>query len=90
MRSRAEVRFRGKVQGVHFRDFTRRFARRMNVAGWVRNIQDGSVEAIFEGDGDAINEVIRLLTEEHPYARVDHMDVIWSPSKNEFERFEIR
>ncbi|OPY34809.1 MAG: Acylphosphatase [Methanomassiliicoccales archaeon PtaU1.Bin124] len=90
MRSRAEVRFRGKVQGVHFRDFTRRFARRMNVAGWVRNIPDGSVEAVFEGDGEAINEVIRMLNEEHPYARVDHMDVIWSPSLDEFQRFEIR
>jgi acylphosphatase len=90
MRSRAEVRFRGRVQGVHFRDFTRRFARRFNVSGWVRNISDGSVEAIFEGDGESINEVIRLLTEEHPYARVDHVDVIWSKSQEEYQRFEIR
>jgi acylphosphatase len=90
MRSRADVRFRGKVQGVHFRDFTRRFARRMMVSGWVRNIPDGSVEAVFEGDGESIDEVIRLLTEEHPYARVDHVDIIWSPSQEEYKGFEIR
>lgn len=89
MRSRADVRFRGRVQGVHFRDYTRRFARRMNVSGWVKNQADGSVAAVFEGDGDAINEIIRLLTEEHPYAMVEHVDVIWSQSREEFERFEI-
>jgi len=60
------------------------------VAGWVRNVADGSVEAVFEGDGESINEVIRLLMEEHPYARVDHVDVIWSPSLEEFRGFEIR
>lgn len=90
MSARAEVRFRGKVQGVHFRDFTRRFAKKMGVNGWVRNLPDGSVEAVFEGEGDSINEVIRLLTEEHPYAQVDHVDIIWSPAKGSFERFDIR
>jgi len=55
----------------------------------VRNVADGSVEAVFEGDGDSINEVIRLLMEEHPYARVDHVDVIWSPSQEEYRGFEI-
>ncbi|MFA5313136.1 MAG: acylphosphatase [Methanomassiliicoccales archaeon] len=89
MTSRAEVRFRGRVQGVHFRDFTRRFARKHGVNGWVRNMPDGSVEALFEGDGDAISEVIRLLSEEHPKAQVDHIDVIWSRSKDEFSQFEI-
>jgi acylphosphatase len=89
MRARAEVRFRGKVQGVHFRDFTRRFARRMNVKGWVKNMPDGSVEAMFEGRDDDVNELIRLLSEEHPYARVDHVDVIWTACKDEFSRFDI-
>jgi acylphosphatase len=89
MSSRAEVRFRGRVQGVHFRDFTRRFARKLGVNGWVMNVSDGSVVALFEGDGEAINEVIRLLSEEHPKAQVDHIDIIWSKSKNEFSHFEI-
>jgi len=89
MISRAEVRFRGRVQGVHFREFTRRFAKKNNVTGWVKNMADGSVEAVFEGESDAINEVIRLLSEEHPYAQVDHVDLIWSKPNNEFGHFEI-
>lgn len=89
MRARAEARFRGKVQKVHFRDYTRRFARRMNVTGWVKNMPDGSVEALFEGKDEDVNEVIRLLSEEHPYAQVEHIDVIWSQSKDEFSRFDI-
>ena len=90
MRARADVRFRGKVQGVNFRYFTRKYARQMNVRGWVKNQPDGSVEALFEGENEAIDEVIRLLTEEHPYAKVEHIDVIWSQDKCEFPNFEIR
>lgn len=89
MIARADVRFRGTVQGVHFRNFTRKYAKRMQVSGWVRNMPDGSVEAMFEGEDGAINEVIRMLTEDHPYARVEHVDVIWSRSRNEFPNFEI-
>jgi acylphosphatase len=47
------------------------------------------VEALFEGEDGAINEVIRMLTEEQPYAQVEHVDVIWSRSLNEFPNFEI-
>ena len=89
MRTRAEARFIGKVQGVGFRDFTRMFARRKNVTGWVKNMPDGSVEALFEGNQGDINEVIRLLSEEHPHAKVEHVDVTWSQCKDEFSRFEI-
>ncbi|QLH74824.1 MAG: acylphosphatase [Methanomassiliicoccales archaeon] len=89
MTSRAEVRFRGRVQGVHFREFTRRFSKRLGVTGWVKNMPDGSVEAVFEGESEAIEEVIRLLSEDHPNARVDHVDIIWLPPKNEFSTFEI-
>jgi len=74
---------------VHFRNFTRKYAKRMQVSGWVRNLPDGSVEALFEGEDGAINEVIRMLTEEQPYAHVEHVDVIWSRSLNEFPNFEI-
>jgi acylphosphatase len=89
MITRADVRFRGRVQGVHFRNFTRKYAKRLQVSGWVRNLPDGSVEALFEGEDGAINEVIRMLTEEQPYAQVEHVDVIWSRPLNEFPNFEI-
>ena len=49
----------GNVQGVFFRDATRREARRQGVAGWVRNCPDGTVEAWFEGASDAVGAMVR-------------------------------
>jgi acylphosphatase len=51
---RRRVVVHGRVQGVFFRDTTRREARRRGVAGWVRNRADGAVEAVFEGDPEAV------------------------------------
>ena len=90
MRTRAEVTFRGKVQGVHFRDYTRRFAKRQRVSGWVMNLSDGSVRAIFEGEKLDIEEIVRLLREEHPHARVDKVEVVWGECTGEFCDFKIR
>jgi acylphosphatase len=90
MKVSADVIFRGRVQGVHFRDYTRRFARRKGVNGWVRNLADGTVEAIFEGEKENIEEVIRLLRDDQPFARVDRVDLTWSDFQNRFEKFDIR
>jgi acylphosphatase len=90
MKVSAEAIFRGRVQGVHFRDYTRRFARRKGVNGWVRNLADGTVEAAFEGEKDNIEEVIRLLRDEHPFARVDKIDLVWSEFKGQYSKFDIR
>ena len=57
---RARVRVRGRVQGVFFRESTRRAALESGVAGEVRNLADGSVEAVFEGDPDAVERLHRL------------------------------
>jgi acylphosphatase len=90
MKVRAEVRFTGRVQGVHFRDYTKRFARKQRVCGWVMNQKDGSVAASFEGEKLDIEEVIRLLREEHPYARVAKVEVKWSPPVNDCQGFQVR
>jgi len=90
MKVRAEVRFFGRVQQVFFRDYTRRFARQHGVNGWVMNLPDGSVKAVFEGERKDIDEVIRKLREEHPYARVDRIEIDWKEARNEFDGFEIR
>ncbi|HEY3421059.1 MAG TPA: acylphosphatase [Methanomassiliicoccales archaeon] len=89
MKSRVEVIFKGKVQGVYFRDYTRRFAMQKEVFGWVKNLPDGTVKAVFEGDRENIEEVIRMLREEHPYARVDGMDAVWTEYRDQYDRFEI-
>jgi acylphosphatase len=90
MKVRAEVIFKGRVQGVHFRDYTRRFARRQGVCGWVKNLSNGTVQAVFEGEKEKIEEVIRLLREEHPFAQVDKIDLIWSVCQDQFDKFDIK
>ncbi|MDH7509235.1 MAG: acylphosphatase [Methanomassiliicoccales archaeon] len=89
MKVRAEVRFIGKVQGVYFRAYTKRFADELAVLGFVKNMPDGSVFAVFEGEKESVEEVIRKLREEHPYAHVKSVEVKWASCRNEFDKFEI-
>jgi len=74
-RVRVRVRVRGRVQGVFFRAETRRMALEAGVAGWVRNVRDGSVEAVFEGDSQAVDAAVEWCRRGPPGARVDHVDV---------------
>ncbi|HEX2415572.1 MAG TPA: acylphosphatase [Thermoleophilaceae bacterium] len=55
---RRRVVVHGRVQGVFFRDSTRRQADSLGVAGWVRNRPDGTVEAVFEGEPDAVEQMV--------------------------------
>jgi acylphosphatase len=72
---RRRVVAHGRVQGVFFRDTTRRAAETRGVAGWVRNREDGAVEAVFEGDPEAVESMVRLAREGPGRASVDHLDV---------------
>jgi acylphosphatase len=65
----------GHVQGVFFREETRRRASALAVAGWVRNVPDGTVEAAFEGEPDAVEAMLEFCAEGPPLARVDRVDV---------------
>lgn len=66
---------RGRVQGVFFRDATRERAEGAGVAGWVRNREDGSVEAVFEGPADAVERLVAFAREGPGQAKVDDLDV---------------
>ncbi len=90
MKARAEARFMGRVQGVFFRDFTQRAAHPLGITGWVMNMPDGSVEAVFEGEKEKIKKLIDKLETEHPTAKVENTEVKWSEPKNEFRSFEVR
>jgi acylphosphatase len=72
---RRRVVVHGHVQGVFFRDSTRRLAERERVAGWVRNRADGAVEAVFEGEPDAVERLIRFAREGPRGAQVERVDV---------------
>jgi acylphosphatase len=65
----------GRVQGVFFRETVRRRAYRAGVAGWVRNNDDGSVEALFEGDPDDVELMVRFAGIGPSGAYVDRVDV---------------
>jgi acylphosphatase len=90
MKARAKVNFKGRVQGVFFRANTKEAADRFGVFGWVRNLRDRSVEAVFEGEKEKIEKVIQWCKTEQPYAEVDSADVQWEDFQGEFQRFEIR
>ena len=66
---------RGRVQGVFFRDSTRRRADSLGVAGWVTNRGDGAVEAVFEGDPDAVESMVRYAREGPGNASVSDLEV---------------
>ncbi|MEV6316561.1 acylphosphatase [Streptomyces sp. NPDC051776] len=72
---RKHVVVSGDVQGVYFRDTCRRTALRFGVAGWVRNRPDGAVEAVFEGDPDAVERMVAWADEGPPTAIVDKVSV---------------
>lgn len=65
----------GRVQGVFYRDWTVKSARELGLAGWVRNRRDGTVEAVVQGDADAVEQMIVLAKDGPPAANVDRIDV---------------
>ena len=73
---RRRVIVHGRVQGVFFRDTTRRMAQSRGVAGWARNTPEGTVEAVFEGEPDAVESMIAFAHEGPRGAVVEHVDVI--------------
>jgi acylphosphatase len=72
---RRRVVIHGHVQGVFFRDSTSRLAEREGVAGWVRNRPDGAVEAVFEGEPEAVERLVRFAREGPRGAAVEGVDV---------------
>ncbi len=72
---RRRVIVRGLVQGVFFRDSTRRLAQRLSVTGWVANRPDGAVEAVFEGEADAVERLVAFSREGPRGAQVDSVQV---------------
>jgi acylphosphatase len=76
---RSHVFVHGLVQGVFFRDSVRRHASRAGVSGWVRNTRDGAVEAVFEGDRDAVAKLVAFCQEGPRGARVDAVEVTDEP-----------
>ena len=76
---RRRVRAHGRVQGVFFRDSVRREAERRGVAGWARNCSDGTAEAVFEGDAEAVEAMVAFVRGGPGHAVVSDVDVSEEP-----------
>jgi acylphosphatase len=87
------VRYRvlvsGRVQGVFFRDTCRRLAQQHGVTGWVRNLPDGRVEAVYEGPAEDVDAMVEWSRHGPRYAAVEHVDVQAEPPE-ELQEFRIR
>lgn len=88
-RTRAHVFVSGHVQGVYYRANTRDRARELGIDGWVQNLRDGRVEAIFEGDSEAVEEMIEWCHDGSPAANVEAVEVERESPQGESD-FEIR
>ena len=86
----AHVIFKGRVQGVFFRARTKEVAVIEGVKGWVRNLPDGSVEAVFEGPETAVMKVLELCKTAIPRARVVSADLQTDRGTGAFRNFEVR
>ena len=87
---RAHVFVSGKVQGVYFRATTREEARERGVTGWVRNLDDGRVESVFEGERGDVESMVEFCHEGSSAARVKDVEVEWEDAPGGFGGFEIR
>ena len=90
MKTRAHVFVSGEVQGVFFRSRIRREADTRDVKGWVRNLPDGRVEAVLEGEETAVKALIEFCKHGPLGATVTSADVKWESYRNEFADFEIK
>lgn len=87
---RVHVYVSGLVQGVFYRDFKQRQAERLGLAGWVRNLRDGRVEAVAEGNREDVERWLDLLRQGPPSARVKGIEANWDEAQEELAGFEVR
>lgn len=89
MEIRVHVFISGRVQGVFFRKWVKEKTDALGVVGWIKNLADGRVEVIAEGEREKVNRLIKLIKKGPRLAEVRHVDVSWEEATGEFEEFEI-
>ena len=86
---RAHVFISGRVQGVSFRWNTQHMAQQLELSGWVKNVWDGRVEAVFEGPEPTVKQAVAWCHKGRPPAHVETVDVTYSAATGEFSGFRI-
>ena len=87
--ARVQALISGRVQGVFFRAYTRDQAVARGLTGYVRNLPDGRVFAVFEGDREKIESMLAWCRQGPPYAAVDEVLTEWQPYQGEFPDFRV-
>lgn len=87
---RLKVLLEGRVQGVSMRYYTQRKATELGLTGFVRNLSDGRLEAIFEGPKDKAEEMLRWCETGSPAARIDSIALRYEDLVGQFSTFEVR
>jgi acylphosphatase len=89
-KARIHIFVSGQVQGVFFRAETRIKAKELGLFGWVRNLENGQVEILAEGEKEKLEKLVEWAKEGPALARVNGLKVEWQEYKGEFSQFEIR
>jgi acylphosphatase len=90
MKVRAHAFVSGIVQGVFFRSETKRKAESRNITGWIRNLPDSRVEAVFEGEAEAVEALVEFCKRGPSGAMVTNFDLAWEAYTGEFDSFKIK
>ena len=88
--ARLQAIVHGRVQGVSFRYYTQRRARELGLTGYVRNVWDGTVEVVAEGQRADLDELLAFVRTGPRAAFVTRVDVQWPAPSGAFDRFEVR
>lgn len=86
---RAHVFVEGRVQGVFYRVNARDEAKDLGITGWIKNLEDGRVEAVFEGTENLVKEMVLWCKGGTRLARVDDVKVSWETHSGEFDGFQV-
>jgi len=89
LKARAHVYVSGWVQGVFYRWNAKELAKELRLNGWVRNLPDGRVEAVFEGEKNEVEQIIDWCKNGPPGARVSRVEVTWEDPREESGGFRI-
>ncbi len=87
---RAHAYISGQVQGVFFRDSAREKAQQLGLNGWVKNLPDGRVEALFEGPSERVREMVRWCEQGPSQAEVEDVETEFEASEGDLTSFEVR
>ena len=89
MHKRLHLIIKGRVQGVFYRDSTKKKAQELDIKGLVRNLREGNVEIIAEGEETKLNDLIQWCWKGPENARVSDIKIEWQPYKRQFKEFRV-